>query len=671
MSKIQLLDTGTVNKIAAGEVVERPGSIVKELIENSIDAGADTISVEIKDGGISYIKVTDNGCGIEPDDVRYAFINHSTSKITSIEDLESVISLGFRGEALSSIASVSQVELLTKTRSSQEGTCLTINGGEIERIDAAGCADGTQITVKNIFYNVPARRKFLKKPGTESGYISDVINRIALAHPEISFKYINNQTTILHTPGNNDLKAAFFSIYGKDAASKMLDINFKEGDLSISGLIGKPELARANRSYENLFINGRYIKNELVSSAVEEAYKTRLLIGKFPVYAINLQLSPQLVDVNVHPAKLEVRFSNEDAIYNFVFKAITKTFENKTLIPQGDWESKPSPEAKKLMVEAEESAPSVLPADLILDKNSETADDKSYTNKPESENNSEAVSFLDSTELTSYKTKMYENKTAYNSVDRLLGKSSPATLSLNEPAAVFTVVNNDVANKNTEVKAKKEAPIEQPKLDCVEQDNVDFGEKKYNTYKIIGQIFNTYWIIEQSGSIYVIDQHAAHERILFEQLMESFRNSSVASQGLLEPLVINLTMSETEILKENKELIESFGFNIEEFGENIYALRGVPYIFKNPTGGRFLTEIIDMLGDRRVKNIYDAKVHSIATMACKAAVKGNDKLSVQEAAALVEKLMMLKNPFTCPHGRPTIIEMTKYELEKKFKRIQN
>ncbi len=347
MQKIQLLDNITINKIAAGEVVESPKSVVKELIENAIDAGASAITVEIKEGGISYIRVTDNGCGIPKEQVKTAFLRHATNKIANIEDLENILSLGFRGEALASIASVAQVELFTKTLLEENGTHIEINGGEIIQFQNTACTEGTSLIIRNLFYNVPARRKFLKKPSTEASYISELLNQFALGHPDIAFKYINNQTTILYTSGNHDKKTAVLYVYGKDTAKKMIEIDYKKGNYSITGLLGKPELCRANRSYENLYINGRYIKNKIISSAIEEAYKTRLLVGKFPIYVLYFALPPALVDVNVHPAKLEVRFQNDDEIYQFFYDAVCKCFQNEVLISKADWNSKNSKELEK------------------------------------------------------------------------------------------------------------------------------------------------------------------------------------------------------------------------------------------------------------------------------------------------------------------------------------
>ncbi|MBO8433899.1 MAG: DNA mismatch repair endonuclease MutL [Tyzzerella sp.] len=651
MGKIRLLDTKTINKIAAGEVVERPSSVVKELVENSIDAGATAITIGIKNGGTTFIRVTDNGKGIEKDDIKTAFISHATSKIQDIDDLESIFSLGFRGEALASIASVSQVEMITKTCDEDEGYKITINGGEIESFQSYGCKEGTSICVSNLFYNIPARRKFLKKPSTESGYISDIVNKMALGHPEISFKFINNDTVILHTSGNNDLKEVVFNIYGKDTYKKMLDIESSFEDYSISGLIGKPELSRANRNYENLFINGRFIKSDIVSNAVEDAYKTRLLVGKFPVYVINMSIPPSSVDVNVHPTKLEVRFDDEDKIYDFVYKSVIDILKEQVLIPEVSIikEDKnteiPIFDEFKKEEYSQNSIFEDIKSNYIQESKKEHLKDKNLF--------SSSINPLKSDEDIFFKGSINNNQEKPKSkIDMLLNKNNNS-LKLNEA--------------KDEYKSYNKAP-----KDIYE----DYSEKNiykpfFDNYKIIGQVFNTYWIIEQEGSIFYIDQHAAHERILFEEFLNKFKSQSVVAQKLIVPEILNVSEAEKSILDDNKELLESFGFETELIDRNVIAIKTVPYIFNSPQNPKYFSDILDILSDSDIKNIYDTKILSVATCACKAAVKANDKLSFQEAHSMIKKLLTLENPFTCPHGRPTIIEIKQYELEKLFKRIQN
>lgn len=620
-----MLDISTINKIAAGEVVERPSSIVKELVDNSIDAGATTITIEIKDGGTSFIKVTDNGKGIPKDEVKTAFLSHATSKITNIDDLENINSLGFRGEALASIASVTQLEMITKTSNEDIGTSISINGGKIIEFNEKVCLDGTSIIVKNIFYNIPVRRKFLKKNSTEAGYISDVVNKFAMGHPEISFKFINNNTVIIHTSGNNDLKTSIFYVYGKEIAKKMIEINFNDNNLSLNGLIGKPEISRGTRSYENLFINGRFIKNSIVSSAVEESYKTRLMVGRFPIFVLNLKIKPNLVDVNVHPTKLEVRFYNDDEIYKFIYKAISNALKNEILITESDLNSKPSKEVKEF-IENKSMQQELLDLPNI---NLSSELNKIHINDLISKNESKDF-------------KVKENITEYKK-DK--SKKVYADKEIKNPD-IFIETNSNIKN------------------------NFEKGEVKkfFNNYKIVGQIFNTYWIIEQTESIFIIDQHAAHERIIYENLMNEFKNENIAAQRLLNPILLNLSEIEKSVVNDNLDLLYKFGFEVEKLNEKVYTLNTVPFIFKEPSNSQFFIDILDKL--THISNLYDMKVLSVATIACKAAVKANDKLNFQEAISIVESLLKLENPFTCPHGRPTIIEITKYEMEKKFKRIQ-
>lgn len=673
MQKIQLLDSKTINKIAAGEVVESPKSVVKELTENAIDAGAGSVTVEIKEGGISYIRVADNGCGIPKEQVKSAFLRHATSKMSQIEDLEHIFTLGFRGEALASIAAVAQVEMLTKTKDEETGTRICINAGEIEVMEDTACREGTSITVKNLFYNVPARRKFLKKPATESGYVSDLVNKIALGHPEVAIHYINNGTTVLHTAGNNDPKTAVFYVYGKDAANNMLPIVLKKGEYTVSGLIGKPELCRANRNYENLFINGRFIKNQVVSSAVEDAYKTKLLIGKFPVFVLNLEVEPALVDVNVHPAKLEVRFKNDDEVYDFFYTAVSKALQETVLIPKAVLEKKP----KEKQPEPEQQTLADAPKKQELVKDTPRTTD-SIGMKPKQEAPKSEGIYQPRAEKSAESVKpSMPDRTVLGggrSVDELL-KRKPAPSGVSQTAVPY-LKDEPVEEKKAEppkaepVKVQETPKQEEIKIPAAKEENKEEKKPFFQNYRIIGQVFRTYWIVEQGECLFLIDQHAAHERILYEELMNRFKEEQVVSQRMLNPLMLNLTPMETEVLKDNKELLESFGFELENFGGK-YALRATPYLLQNPSSIGFFTDILDRLAEERITNVYDTKILAVATMACKAAVKGHDVLSMREAEALIHQLLKLEHPFTCPHGRPTIIQLTKYEMEKMFKRIQN
>lgn len=650
MGNIHLLDNSLINKIAAGEVVERPASVVKELMENSIDAGATSITVEIKEGGIGLIKITDNGKGIPKDEVKTAFMRHATSKLSSIEDLEDILTLGFRGEALSSIASVAQVEMITKTKESSTGTKIVINGGIVEREEEAAANNGTVFEVKNLFYNTPARRKFLKKPATEGGYVSEAVNRIALGHPEIAVKYINNGNTIMQTNGNGDIKSAMLYIFGKQMASQMLEVSYSKEGFSVEGLTAKPEMSRGNRNYENFFINGRYIRSSVVQNAAEDAYKGKLMVGKFPVFILNLKVPANTVDVNVHPTKLEVRFSDENLIYDIIYNAITKALKQTELIPVVTWDK-----LKKIKNDN-------IQATIEDIRNEKPAEDFSYGAKPLNKEYSVAESCEAGEKSTDKENK--SKKTVLDAMDKLYKNEE-------------NIVKTEIANCKSDIeKTDKEKLVEKEKAEIITEAKAGTetrNEKKtfFNNYRIIGQIFATYWIVEQNNCMYLIDQHAAHERALYEDFMEKFKTSSISSQQLLQPVAVNLSESEKAVVEENMELLESFGFEIEEFGARTYAVRAVPYVFDTPSNVSFFTDIIDMLADKNMKSLYDTKEDAIAMMSCKAAVKGNDRLSYSEAQELIQRLLKLENPFNCPHGRPTIIEMTRYELEKKFKRIQD
>ena len=632
MNKIHLLENNLIDKIAAGEVVERPASVVKELLENSIDAGATALTVEIREGGISFIRITDNGRGIPKDEIRTAFMRHATSKLNTFEDLEDILTLGFRGEALSSIASVADVEMITKTVQDSEGTKIELSGGRVIDEMPAAAEQGTVFTVKNLFYNTPARRKFLKKPATESGYVAEVVNRIALGHPHISVKYINNGNVMLQTSGNSDLKTAVFHIYGKEQASKMADAALSREGYSLKGLVGKPELSRANRSYESFFINGRYVRSRVVSNAAEEAYKGRLMTGRFPVFILNLTVPKNAVDVNVHPTKLEVRFSDEDFIYELVYDTVTKALKAQELIPRVQW-SKPE---KK-----EQPGPAQGAIDFDGQK------DFVYS-VPEKKK--EAVVFAED-----YTTdKPNARGDGFAGIVNRVYEDTPINTDKPQPKPEEKpVVIGEPPSENK--------PLENPKSEPV--------RRFFTHYKIVGQVFNTYWIVEQDDKMYMIDQHAAHERVLYERLTQKVTRGENVSQMLLQPIAVNLSEAEKGLVEDNRELLESFGYEIEELGPKACALRAVPFVFDNPAGTSFFMDIIDILRDKNLKSIYETKLDALATMSCKAAVKGNNRLGFTEAKALIEQMLGLENPFNCPHGRPTIIEMSRYELEKKFKRI--
>ncbi|MEA4816825.1 MAG: DNA mismatch repair endonuclease MutL [Lachnospiraceae bacterium] len=652
MEKIMLLDETTINKIAAGEVVERPASIVKELIENSVDAGATKITVEIKEGGISYIKISDNGKGIPKEEAELAFLRHATSKIREISDLLHSFSLGFRGEALSSIAAVSQLEMISRTSSEETGIKIIIEGGKLINKAEEASSIGTTFMIRNVFYNIPARRKFLKKTATESAYISDIVNKMALAHPEVSIEYINNDSTVLHTPGNNDLKSAMLYVYSKEVASKMIDIDYTYKGIRVHGLIGNPELSRANRSYELMFLNGRFIKSNVIMRAGEDAYKTRLPIGKFPFYIVKIEISPSEIDVNVHPTKLEVRFADEDIIYKAVYLAIDNAFKDSILIP----DIKLDTPKESFTMEKNKTYSINIHKDRLHD----FSEDKPYESK-------------------AYESAPHESKTegslkTYG--DNSAGMKNEAKSFMKDFSQAFsgTLPVEDNGYKTTEfVKTSGSTyAVKDMSLNSAENISLDIEDKGYkffNAYKIIGQIFNTYWIIEQSESVFIIDQHAAHERILFEKFSSALKNSKIMSQKLAVPYELDLNDMESDILNRYEKEIKSFGFDIKISGNEV-QVSSVPILFKEPVSPSFLRDIIDTVSETPMENAYDRGSMTIALMACKAAVKGNNLLDLSEANALIRDLLLLENPFTCPHGRPTIVEISKYEMEKMFKRIQ-
>ncbi len=649
--EIKLLENNLINKIAAGEVIERPASIVKELVENSIDAFSKNIIIEIKNGGTSFIKIQDDGIGIEKNQIKKAFLRHATSKLEKIDDLDSILTLGFRGEALASIASISMVEMSTKTKNEEIGNKITIEGGKIISEEEIASLQGTTFIVKNIFFNTPARRKFLKKDSVEGGYVSEIVNRLALAHPNISFTYINNGVEILRTTGDGDLKNTVFYIYGREICKKLIPINAIKNGFKISGLIGIPELSRGNRSYENFFINGRYIKSSVVQSAIEEGYEGKLMVGKFPVFIINMSVPQNTVDVNVHPTKLEVRFEDENFIHNFLCDAIEKTLKNQVLIPNIEFED------KKTFLEVTETKPFNIEIqkqleDLLVEDEEQIAiKPKTHTNTPLVVNEVAEEELIKKTELVS---RLYKPK---QETKKFITEKDLSSINIQQPI-IQNIIIEDEENKIEEKTQKfKEKSIKKHNF--------------FNNYKIVGQIFSTYWIIEQNNEIFIIDQHSAHERVIYEELSQKYKEENISSQRLIEPIVIKATPLEKSTIEQNISLFEKFGFDIEEFGLNTYAIRQVPFIFKTPVEPSFFTELLDMLVDKNISNVYDAKIEKIISMSCKKAVKANDRLSFIEAKSLIEKILKLENPFSCPHGRPTIIKMTKYEIEKLFKRIQN
>lgn len=663
MPQIQVLDQITIDKIAAGEVIERPASIVKELVENSIDAKAASVTVEIQDGGISLIRITDNGSGIEREDIRNAFLRHSTSKIRKVEDLAHIASLGFRGEALSSISAVTRTELITKTKEDTFGTRYVIEGGVEQSLEDAGAPDGTTFLVRQLFYNVPARRKFLKTPMTEAGHVQDLLMRLALSHPEVAFTFINNGQTKMRTSGNGKLKDVIYSIYGREAAANLIELDYSMDGLVMKGYLGKPVITRGNRNFENYFVNGRYVKNAMLSKAIEDAYKDFLMQHKFPFVVIHFQVDGEKIDVNVHPTKMEMRFQRQQDVYNIVYEGVHRTLLEPELIPQVE---APAP---KVISQPKSESPFLLKP--------KTAPQPMEKKPEEKEEPHDEAYFMK---------KMKERVLSYHQ------RNSSAEVSKKEqifrPQAQAERIKDALARaKEVEKQPQKQAE-EQPELiretpvyetkpvteEKAEQLNL-FEEhllkrEKKAEYKLIGQVFETYWLVEFENSLYIIDQHAAHERVLYERTLKEMKNREFTAQYLSPPIILSLSMQEAQVLNENMDRFTRIGFEIEPFGGEEYAVRAIPDNLFGIAKKELLLEMLDDLADgistSMTPELIDEKV---ASMSCKAAVKGNNRLSAQEADALIGELLLLENPYHCPHGRPTIIAMTQRELEKKFKRI--
>ena len=677
MGQIVILDENTSNQIAAGEVVENPASVVKELIENSIDAESSNITVEIQKGGISLIKVIDNGCGMEEDDVLIAFERHATSKIRSSNDLDGILTLGFRGEALASIASVSVVELTTRTKDKSFGSYVRVKGGVVEEVSQAGCPVGTTFTVKDLFFNTPARFKFLKRDSTEAGYISDIVNRIALGNPHISFKLVNNKKTVVHTPGNNDLLSTIFSIYGKDTAKECIKVSYKDDMFKIDGFAGKPSISRATRSWQSIYINGRYIKNKTISAAIDEAYKTSLMKNKFAFVVLNIEINPVLVDVNVHPTKMEVRFTNEQDVFRAVYYAINNALlseslvknievENKNNIFKYETDSKKDEYVQQGIRDIKNKPIEYIETKKaqINEKSKKKESDIHYAdnlNTAESNTAELNTAELNTAELNTIESNTAESNTAeLNTIESNTAESN--TVELN------TVELNTIESNTVELNTLNSITGDKKEESKTEKKEVIADDIFINS-KIIGQIFSTYIILQSGENLVLIDQHAAHERIVFESLKKKYHKEENLAQYLLEPVVIELTGQEIGFINDKNEMLNKLGFIIENFGDNSIILRSVP---ANSESGKVKEAFLDVLdflmSENKKDNVYIAE-EILYKMACKGAVKANEKLESIEIKNILKKLSQIKNPYTCPHGRPTIIKITKYELEKMFKRI--
>lgn len=703
MRKIAVLDQNTIDKIAAGEVVERPSSVVKELVENAIDAGATAITVEITDGGKKLIRITDNGSGMEAEQVPLAFLRHATSKIEKVEDLTHIASLGFRGEALSSIAAVSQVELITKTPSAISGTRYVIEGGKEQSLEEMGAPEGTTFLIRNLFYNTPARSKFLKSDMTEAGYINTLMEQLALSHPEISFKYIQNRQVKLSSSGNYSVKDVIYSVYGRDIAKALLEVSYENDFMKIEGFVGKPEISRGNRTFENYYINGRYVKNKIITKAIEDGYKGLVMQHKFPFVSLRIEMDGNDLDVNVHPAKREVRFARETEVYTAIYETVRKVLTHRELIPQVSV-GKDEPTSR-----TEQIKPGNIPEPFEVKRRQEMyghpnrpANIASHAAPTASEVRSTAsVPSIPYNKPTNGTASYGSAETAHNSsassadkykrVDSLRENpvygSQPFT---KEEEEMFSGTLKDGRNENSvaetadyEVISEKPAESAPPEVDnepikSQEQEppkQLELFEERLlapesrSRHRLIGQLFDTYWLVQFEDNFYIIDQHAAHEKVYYERFVKQFQSQNIQSQYVSPPLIVSLSLEEENLLKANKKYFRDFGFEIEPFGGREYSISAVPSSLLGMTEEELFLEMLDHLTADGSKDAFEIFASRLATMACKAAVKGNHSMSPQEADKLIDELLTLENPYNCPHGRPTIIAMSKTEIEKKFKRI--
>lgn len=723
---IKVLDKATIDKIAAGEVIERPFSVVKELLENAIDAGSTAITVEIKDGGTSFIRVTDNGCGIDKSEVRMAYMRHATSKIEHVEDLNSILSLGFRGEALSTIAAVSQTEMITKTATELTGVKYVIHGGKEVELKEVGVPNGTTIVVRNLFFNTPARKKFLKSAMTEGSYIFDLLTRIALSHPEISFKLIANGQTKIDTSGNGKLKDTIYQLYGRDITANLIPIDYTDGDIHLSGFIGKPFIARGNRGLENYFINHRYIKSSVVNRAIEEGYRTFVMQHKFPFTVLFLELPQEKCDVNVHPTKMEFKYDNEKKLFEVCCTAVKLALTHKEIIPKEGEKPIPSPvishperkpaepfEARRAQAQAipqkNVRAGSYSPTYKILESLRKAEEQEAAKNGTPLPNIADMVAddgvvYAPSAQAqpsSSTTTSQAAQPSGSTTASPATQPSGSTTTSLatqpsgstttqpvqqgNYTATTSQTIPSTQAGSSESVQAQTSESSAKPDLSRMDKNSAAYKytvgkqeslfdddfltEKARIRHRVIGQVFDTYWLIEYNNNLYIMDQHAAHEKVKYEELMENLKNKQILSQQLMPPMVLTVTYAERQAILDNFDLFMKIGYDIEEFGGNEFKINAVPSNLFGMHGRDMFLEFVGSLIQNSGYMSNDVFIKKLSTMACKAAVKGNMNLSFQEADALVDKLLSLENPYTCPHGRPTIISMSKEELEKKFHRI--
>lgn len=713
---IKLLDQYTIDKIAAGEVIERPGSVIKELVENSIDAGATAITIEIKEGGMSFIRITDNGCGISKEEVPVAFLRHATSKLQTADDLLKIASLGFRGEALSSIAAVAQVELITKQADALTGTRYQIHGGKEISNEEIGAPLGTTIVVRNLFYNTPARKKFMKTPATEGSYIYDLVCRMAMSHPDVSFKFIMNGADKLFTSGNGRLKEIIYHIYGRDITNNLLEINAANDQVKITGYLAKPSISRGNRSFEDYYVNQRYIKSNILTKAIEDAYRTFVMVHKFPFTVINFEIDPSLIDVNIHPAKRELKFINEPDMYDFTYISVRKALLFKELIPtvtpgkdkrpetlaerkvekrpepfetnRRAAELPPQPVRPNIPVQEAQTAGSAPQAKPSMPMQQATTSASGQTassvmqSRPEQSVQSKFANVQAQPDRAAQPdvSNTQSNPEHFASPSIMQNRSSsPVEIQYlkEDSQSGKNITDNIVAENSVPYSTKPQPKMQEPIAPeaKIKYEQMDIFEDKFLTpeakkkHRIIGQLFKTYWLIEYEDKFFIMDQHAAHEKVKFEELMANYKNKTAIPQYLMPPAIVSLSGTEAEFLRENLEFFQNLGFQIEGFGGKEYKLSAVPANLFGLDGRELFLEFIGELSENGQKQTIDTFISKLSTMACKAAIKGNTSISFKEADTLIDQLMRLENPYTCPHGRPTLISMTETELEKKFKRI--
>lgn len=667
MPEIQLLDQATINQIAAGEVIDRPSSVVKELLENAIDAKATAITVEIKDGGISFIRITDNGCGIEKDQVRKAFLRHATSKLHTIDDLLDIGSLGFRGEALSSIAAIAQVELISKPPEAMLGISYQIEDGEEKSLTQIGAPDGTTILVRNLFYHVPARKKFLKTAATEGNYINQLMENMAMLRPDISMRFINGGQNKLYTSGNGRLKDLIYTIYGREISSNVLEINYECPLFAVTGYIGKPIISRGNRTFENYYINGRFVKSRLIAAAIEQAYKPFMMQHRYPFTVLHIKIKPELIDVNVHPAKMEVRFQQENEIYELLAGAIENTLRGKEFIPDvsDDGKAEKKVQEKQKLPEPFEQRRLQAMKEIIPPPPAEHKTQNEQ--KPSVEHKTQSEQKLPKNEeQPKVPSKLSDPSGEYKIEKKQTIKDSDSKWEL--ASGIHKRIGQDVSQTVNQMPPQPEQKSEKPEQQTLFTEPL-LSEKARIHHRLIGQLFDTYWLIQYGNQLYIMDQHAAHEKVNYERLMEAYRKKERITQFVSPPMVISLTRAEETILEEFKSEFERIGFTIEPYGGREYAISEIPANLYGINEKELFLEMLSDLEDRGSMQPSELIASKLASMSCKAAIKGGQKISFQEADALVSQLLTLENPYACPHGRPTIITMTKYELEKKFKRI--